>query len=92
MIDPKTKTQLDARLNRIAGQVAGIQRMLEQERYCVDIVQQVSAARAALAKVSALLLESHIHTCVSEALEGGDKAKKSEKIEELVGLFRNHHT
>jgi DNA-binding FrmR family transcriptional regulator len=87
-MDHPDKADLTARLKRIAGQVGGIQRMVEEDRYCVDIVQQVSAARAALAKVSRALLAGHLETCVSDAFAIGGRERR-EKLEELVRLFEN---
>lgn len=87
-MDRPDKADLTARLKRIAGQVGGIQRMVEEDRYCVDIVQQVSAARAALAKVSRALLARHLETCVSDAFAIGGRERR-EKLEELVRLFEN---
>jgi DNA-binding FrmR family transcriptional regulator len=80
------KADLTARLKRITGQVGGILRMVEEDRYCVDIVQQVSAARAALAKVAKMLLAGHLETCVTDAFAAGGKERR-ETIEELVRLF-----
>jgi DNA-binding FrmR family transcriptional regulator len=60
--------------------------MVEQDRYCVDIVMQVSAARAALAKVAKVLIRSHLETCVSDALAVGGRERR-EKIDELIRLF-----
>ena len=82
-----TKQQVETRLRKIAGQVAGIQRMVEGDRYCVDILLQVSAVRAALAKVNKLVLESHIQTCVTDAFRSENREARDEKIEELVRLF-----
>jgi DNA-binding FrmR family transcriptional regulator len=82
------KGDLTARLKRIAGQVGGIQRMVDEDRYCIDIVQQVSAARAALAKVAKVLLAGHLETCVTEAFEVGGKDRQ-EKIDELIRLFES---
>jgi DNA-binding FrmR family transcriptional regulator len=82
------KADLTARLKRIAGQVGGIQRMVDEDRYCIDIVQQVSAARAALAKVAKMLLANHLETCVTDAFSLGGKDRR-EKIDELVRLFEN---
>ena len=62
MMSPDTKEKVEARLKRVAGQMSGIQKMVEDDRYCVDVLMQISAARAALAKVSKMLLESHIQT------------------------------
>jgi len=80
------KADLAARLKRIAGQIGGIERMVDQDRYCVDIVMQVSAARAALSKVAKILLASHLETCVSDAFAMGGNDRR-EKIDELLRLF-----
>ena len=82
-----TKEQVLTRLRKIAGQVEGIERMVQQDRYCVDVMLQVSAARAALAKVSKLVLEAHIQTCVTDAFRSDDRDAREAKIEELVRLF-----
>ncbi len=87
MMEPETRSQVEARLKRIAGQVGGLQRMVEQERYCVDIVMQISAARAALAKVSQMVLDAHIHTCVADAFDSGNPTDREEKIAELIRVF-----
>ncbi len=90
MMSAETKKKVEGRLKRIAGQVAGVQRMVEDDRYCVDVLMQISAARAALAKVSKMLLESHIQTCVSGAFERDDGAGRAAKIQELVRVFEKH--
>ena len=87
MMDAETKEKVDARLKRVAGQVAGVQRMIDADRYCVDVLVQISAVRAALAKVSKILLESHIQTCVADAFESPDPSDRAAKIEELVSIF-----
>ena len=87
MMSPETKQQVEARLKRVAGQVSGIQRMVEEDRYCVDVLMQISAARAALAKVSKMLLESHIQTCVTGAFESDDEDDRAAKVEELIRVF-----
>lgn len=83
----RDKEALRRRLNRIAGQVEGIQRMIDNDRYCVDVMTQVSATRAALAKVSGLLLETHLQHCVHEAFSADNPGAKEEKITELLHLF-----
>ncbi|MDH5671075.1 MAG: metal-sensitive transcriptional regulator [Myxococcales bacterium] len=87
MMSPETKQAVQTRLKRAAGQVAGIERMVEEDRYCVDILMQISAVRAAMAKVSKLLLESHIQTCVTAAFESDQEAERAAKIEELLRVF-----
>jgi CsoR family transcriptional regulator, copper-sensing transcriptional repressor len=74
-----TKDQLRKRLRRIEGQVRGIQRMVDEDRYCVDIVTQVSAIQAALDKVAIALLDDHARHCVMDAGED-DRADKTEEL------------
>lgn len=90
MMPPATKSKLEGRLKRVAGQVQGVQRMVEADRYCVDILLQISAARAALAKVSKLLLESHIRSCVAGAFESEDADDTEAKIAELIRVFEKN--
>lgn len=78
-----SKADLLARMRRIEGQVRGIARMVEEEKYCVDVLNQIQAAVAALEKVGVHLLADHIRGCVREAL---DTDASEEKIEELVGV------
>jgi DNA-binding FrmR family transcriptional regulator len=75
-------------LRRIEGQVRGVARMVEEDRYCIDIVAQIEAARAALARVEADLLRGHLQHCVHEAMTSDDEAARDRVIEELVGVFR----
>ena len=81
---PTTVTQ---RLNRIEGQVRGITRMIKEERYCVDILVQIEAVKAALGRVEDEILKSHAGHCVEEAIVSGDEADQREKFNELVELF-----
>lgn len=87
MMNPDTRQGVQARLNRVAGQLAGIQRMVDEDRYCVDVLMQIAAVRAGLGKVSRIMLESHIQTCVTGAFESRDQADRTAKIEELVRVF-----
>jgi DNA-binding FrmR family transcriptional regulator len=75
-----TKTQLLKRLSRVEGQIRGVARMVEEDRYCVDVLTQISAAQAALDKVALGLLDDHTRHCVMDA----DAAERGEKTEELV--------
>lgn len=76
----KEQKDLINRLSRIEGQVRGIRRMLEEDAYCIDIINQVAAANAALNSFTKVLLANHIHTCVTEDVQAGN----SEKVDELV--------
>jgi len=75
-----TKDQLASRLARIEGQVRGVQRMVDDDRYCIDILTQISALQAALDKVALGLLDDHAHKCVI----GAEDAEKADKTEELM--------
>ncbi len=79
-----------ALVNRIAGQVNAVGRMIEEDRYCPDILNQVRAARAALKTLEGRILETHLHSCVQEAFASGNKQARDEKIEEIVGLFARY--
>jgi len=74
------------RIKNIAGQVDGIRRMVEDEKYCIDILTQVSAVQAALNSVGLVILKRHIENCVSDAIETGG-ANKQEVIAELMSVF-----
>ena len=81
------RNQVLGRLKRISGQVGGIQRMVEEDRYCVDVLLQVAAAEAALDRVGHLVLASHVDTCVSRALESGRPKERRQKMDELLEVF-----
>ena len=75
------------RLNRIAGQVNGVARMVEDDRYCVDILHQIQAIKSALSKVETQVLKDHAACCVAEAIASGDETEQRQKFEELVELL-----
>ena len=75
------------RLSRIEGQVRGLSRMVEEERYCIDIVTQISAVRAALRRVEEEVLKDHVSHCVEGAIASGDKADQRKKIAELMAVI-----
>lgn len=86
-MDRTDKPRLQNRLNRIEGQVRGIARMVEQDRYCVDILTQLQAVRAAVRRVETELLKSHLGHCVADAMTSGDVAERERKTAELVELM-----
>ncbi len=90
MIDQETKDSTRRRLLSIKGQVQGIQQMIEDEKYCVDILIQLSAVRAAIGKVGAIVLKRHVESCVVDAMESGSEKETAEKIEELVQVFSRY--
>lgn len=83
----KIKSSCTNRLNRIEGQVRGLARMLEEDRYCVDIMTQIEAVRAALGRVEEEILRDHLSHCVEGAIASGNKAEQHKKIAELVEVF-----
>jgi len=80
----ESKEDLIRRLRKIEGQVRGLQRMVENDKYCVDVLVQVAAVRAAVNKVGTIVFEHHSRVCLQEAVE---KDAKDEAIEELVGVL-----
>ena len=80
------KDSCKKRLGRIEGQVRGISKMLEEGRYCIDIVTQISAVRAALRRVEEEVLKDHVSHCVEHAISSGDKADQRRKIAELMAV------
>lgn len=82
----KTKSLLN-RLGRIEGQVRGVISMVEQDRYCMDILHQIQAVKAALARAEDEILKSHASHCVAEAIASGNEEEQRAKFEELVELF-----
>jgi CsoR family transcriptional regulator, copper-sensing transcriptional repressor len=87
IMEKPTKISCLKRLNRIEGQVRGLARMLEDERYCIDVVTQISAVRAALSRVEEEILKDHVAHCVNNAVASGDKVDQRRKIAELVALL-----
>jgi CsoR family transcriptional regulator, copper-sensing transcriptional repressor len=80
------KASCEKRLQRIEGQVRGISRMVEDDRYCIDIVTQIAAVRAALRRVEEEILRDHVSHCVEHAIASGDKAEQRRKVEELMAV------
>jgi DNA-binding FrmR family transcriptional regulator len=81
------KPKLLNRLNRIEGQVRGIARMVDEDRYCIDILTQIQAVRAALGKVESEILREHLGHCIEGAIVAGDKAEQRKKAQELIDLL-----
>jgi DNA-binding FrmR family transcriptional regulator len=82
------KGALTKRLHRIEGQVRGIERMVEDERYCIDILTQISAVNTALESLAFKLLDDHVNHCVADALASGDPAEVSAKSQELLAAVQ----
>jgi DNA-binding FrmR family transcriptional regulator len=81
------KASVTKRLKRIEGQVRGLVRMVEDDRYCIDIVTQLSAARAALRRAEEEILADHVAHCVERAIASGNKAEQRNKVSELIEVL-----
>jgi CsoR family transcriptional regulator, copper-sensing transcriptional repressor len=81
------KASVQKRLHRIEGQVRGLSRMVEEDRYCIDIVTQISAVRAALRRAEEEILKDHVAHCVEHAIASGNKTDQRNKIAELMDVI-----
>jgi DNA-binding FrmR family transcriptional regulator len=86
----KTEPKLLSRLARIEGQVRGVSRMVEEERYCIDVLNQIQAVKAALTRVEAEVLKGHAAHCVAHAIKSGSARDQKQKFDELVELFSRY--
>ena len=89
-VDPATRKSALNRLKRIEGQVRGLQKMVEEERWCGDILTQIASVEVALGGVSKVLLENHLRHCVTHAVKTGDQAETETVYAELVNLLAKH--
>lgn len=89
-VDGDLKQDALVRLKRIEGQVRGIQRMVEEQRYCTDVLMQISAVHESLRSVAQLMLRNHLQHCATEAIRSGDADRRSKMYDELVDLFAKH--
>ena len=81
------KPKLLTRLSRIEGQVRGVSRMIEEDRYCIDVLTQLQAVRAALVKVETQMLKDHLGHCIEDAIVSGNTAEQRKKAGELIELL-----
>lgn len=86
-MDDEQRTAVLKRLRSISGHVSGIERMVAEDAYCIDVIKQVQAVQAALNKVNDLILESHLNTCVIEAVRGDNKKERERVLDEIVDVF-----
>ncbi len=84
---PSHKDEL-TRLNRISGQIEGIKKMIEEQRYCVDVMTQLKAVQSAVRSVECNILERHLHSCVQSSLTSNDAKESKKKIDELLALMK----
>ena len=86
-MERENKPKLLNRLSRIEGQVRGVARMVDEGRYCIDVLTQLQAVRAALAKVETEMLKDHLGHCIESAIVAGDAAEQRQKAAELIALM-----
>jgi DNA-binding FrmR family transcriptional regulator len=88
--DPKLKDANQKRLRRIEGQIRGLQKMIEEDRYCADIIMQIASAQEALRGVARNLMKNHLHHCAAKAFVSGKPAESEQMYDELLGLIYTH--
>ena len=75
------------RLKTIEGHVRGIERMLEDEAYCIDVLRQIQAVQSALNKVSTIILDEHLHSCLTQAVRGDDQEERERVLNEIIDVY-----
>ncbi len=86
-MEARAKTEAINRLRSIAGHVRGIERMLEEDTYCIDVMKQVLAVQAALGRLNEFILETHLNTCVIDAIKGSDPQARERVLDEIADVF-----
>ncbi len=86
-MDNQTKAAMLRRLQSVEGHVRGIERMVEEDKYCIDVIKQIEAVQAALNKVNQLILENHLRNCVTTAIRGDDAERREAVIGEILDVF-----
>ena len=86
-MDTKTEKTLKRRIASATGHLKGIERMIDEQAYCIDIIQQIQAVQAALNKINTLLLDNHLKTCVTEAIRGDDPQEREQMLKEVSAVF-----
>jgi len=90
MLHGAAKNKVLQRLRRIAGQVEGVARMVEDDRYCVDVLLQIASAEAALGQAAKAVLRSHVESCVADAVASGKPTEQKRKLDELLEVFARY--
>ena len=86
-MDEKTRKAVTQRLASAAGHIKGIERMVQEDAYCIDLIRQIQAAQAALNKVTAMMLDNHLQTCMMTAVRGQDMAERERMLVEVTAVF-----
>jgi CsoR family transcriptional regulator, copper-sensing transcriptional repressor len=88
-MDDATRTTVARRLASAAGHLKGIERMVNDDTHCIDVIRQVQAVQAALNKVRAMVLDNHLHNCVASAIEGDDPRERERLLREVTTVFEH---
>ena len=83
----RDRNEVGARLKRVAGQIQGLERMVSEERYCLDILTQLAAVRGAVQEVELILVGAHLQNCMVEAMQSGTREEQDRKIEEILSAL-----
>ncbi len=86
-MDATTKKAVSQRLASVSGHVKGIQRMVDEDTYCIDVIRQIQAVQAALNKVNSMILDNHLNTCVTTAIQGQDPEERKRVFNEITSVF-----
>lgn len=87
MMDKDTKIAVTRRLASAAGHIKGIERMVNEDAYCIDVIQQIQAVRAAMNKVNSIVLDSHLNSCVITAIQSDDAGERERVMTEITSVF-----
>jgi len=90
-MDEITRKKTIRRLQIIEGHVRAVQRMVDQDEYCIDVIRQISAVQSALSKVSQVILAEHLSHCVTEAVRGDDAKRREKVLHEIAEMFKQTH-
>lgn len=86
-MEEAARKQILRRLQSIEGHIRGVERMVDEDVYCIEIMKQINAVQAALSKANQLILENHLNTCVTSAVRGDDPAERERVLHEITGVF-----
>ncbi len=87
MLDDVTRRAVSQRLASAAGHIKGVERMVDEDAYCIDVIKQIQAVQAALNKVNTIILDNHLRTCVTTAIQGDDAGEREAVLEEITSVF-----
>lgn len=86
-MDDLTKKAVSRRLASAAGHIKGIERMVNEDAYCIDVIRQIQAVQAALSKINTMVLDNHLNSCVITAVQGEDPKERERVLQEITGVF-----